>query len=77
MKALHVMLIALLFLVGCSSKRITFNGLLCPANHTEQMLVNDLRECRYYDQNDAKASATPKLTQECKECLINRGYEIE
>ena len=74
---LHVSLLSALLISGCSSKRITFNGLICPADHTEQMVVRDLRACKYYDQKDAEASATPKLSKECKKCLIEKGYEIE
>jgi hypothetical protein len=76
MKLLHVSLLMLLVL-GCSSKRMTFNGLICPADYTEQMVTRDLNECRYYDENDAKASATPKLSKDCEKCLLERGYEIE
>ncbi len=74
---LHVSLTMLFLLGGCSSKNFTVNGLICPADHTEQMVLRDLSECRYYDQKDAEASATPKLSEECKKCLLERGYEIE
>ncbi len=68
----------LLLLAGCSTKNVTFNGLVCPADHSEQMVQRDLTECRYYDQDDAARSARPpRLTDECVECLEKRGYEIE
>ncbi|MEA1920091.1 MAG: hypothetical protein U9N52_09645 [Campylobacterota bacterium] len=77
MKLLHVSLLSLIILTGCSSKKFTVNGLICPDNHTEQMIHNDLKECQYYTQEDAEKSATPKLTRECQECLLKKGYEIE
>ncbi len=77
MNFLYVSLVALLLLAGCATKNFTVNGLICPDNHTEQMVRNDLSECKYYDQKDAAMSATPKLSGECQECLIKKGYEIE
>ncbi len=77
MKLLHVSLFALILLSGCSTKKFTANGLICPDNHTEQMVRHDLSECKYYTQEDAENSATPKLSEECKKCLIKKGYEIE
>jgi hypothetical protein len=77
MKLLHVSLLTLIILTGCSSKKFTVNGLICPDTHTEQMVQNDLRECKYYTQEDAEKSARPELTQECKKCLLEKGYEIE
>lgn len=76
-KGLRVALMCALLLGGCASKRITFNGLICPHDHNEQMLARDLSECRYYDQKDAEASATPKPSGECLKCLLERGYEVE
>ena len=68
----------LLLLAGCSAKTVTVNGLVCPADRSDQMVQRDLTECRYYDQDDAARSARPpKLTDECVECLEKRGYEIE
>jgi len=66
-----------LFYAGCSSKNITVNGLICPSNHTEQMVQNDLRECHYYDMKAIEASATPKIEGECKKCLEAKGYRLE
>lgn len=77
MKLLHVSLLSLLILTGCSTKKFTVNGLICPDDHTEQMVTHDLRECKYYSQEDAEKSATPKLTEACKKCLLEKGYEIE
>ncbi len=74
---LHVSLLLALFIGGCSSKRMTFNGLICPADYNEQMVIRDLQECKYYDQKDAEASATPKLNEACKKCLLEKGYEVE
>ncbi len=76
-RGLHVTLLACFLLSGCASKRITFNGLVCPHDHSEQMLAHDLSECRYYDQKDAEASAMPKPSGECLKCLLDRGYEVE
>jgi hypothetical protein len=77
MKFLHVSLLTLIILTGCATKKFTVNGLICPDTHTEQMVRSDLRECHYYTQEDAENSATPKLTQECKKCLLDKGYEVE
>jgi outer membrane biogenesis lipoprotein LolB len=77
MKLLHVSLLALIILTGCTTKKFTVNGLICPDNHTEQMVQHDLSECHYYDQKAIEESATPQLDDECKRCLIERGYEIE
>ena len=77
MKLLHVSMLTLIVLTGCSTKDVTLNGLICPDNHTQQMVQRDLSECHYYDEKAVKNSATPKLSDKCKECLIKRGYEIE
>ncbi|MEA3523855.1 MAG: hypothetical protein U9R50_12890 [Campylobacterota bacterium] len=77
MKLLHVSLLTLLLLTGCATKDFTVNGLICPDNYTEQMVRSDLSECKYYDQKDALNSAKPKLSTQCQECLIEKGYEIE
>ncbi len=77
MKLLYISFLALIILTSCSRKNITINGLICPDKHTEQMVQRDLSECHYYDQQAIENSTTPKLSDECKECLIKRGYEIE
>ena len=76
MKKITLTATALLFL-ACSDKNITVNGLVCPEDFDEARINKDLTECRYYDESDAKRSAKPKLSDDCKECLIKRGYDIE
>ena len=72
------MLTALLFISGCSSKNIRVSGMICPPGHSEQMVHQDFRECRAYDEEKAAEATYPKtLEGECQECLIKRGYEIE
>ena len=66
-----------LFYSGCSSKNMTFNGMICPADHSEEMIRNDFRECRYYDMKAIEASATPKIDKECLRCLEEKGYILE
>lgn len=67
----------LLLLAGCSSKNIRVSGMICPEGHTEQMVTQDLRECRAYDEKAAEKASKPKLSPECIECLEKRGYELE
>ena len=67
----------LLLLSGCSSKNMRVSGMICPPGHTEDMVNRDFRECRAYDEKAAEKASKPKLSYECKECLQNRGYEIE
>ncbi len=66
-----------LFYSGCSSKNMTFNGMICPAGHSEELIQNDFRECRYYDMKAIETSATPKIDEECLKCLEEKGYILE
>ncbi len=74
---LFVCSITVLFYVGCSSKRITINGLICPPGHSEEMIQNDFRECRYYDMEAIEKSSQPNIDEECLRCLEEKGYIIE
>jgi outer membrane biogenesis lipoprotein LolB len=78
MMRFFLVLAAMLFLfAGCSSKNVRVSGMVCPEGHTEQMVTQDLRECRAYDEKAAEKASRSKLSPECIECLKKRGYEIE
>ncbi|RUM62697.1 MAG: hypothetical protein DSZ03_06180 [Sulfurimonas sp.] len=79
MKRLTLMVSAFLLLwhSGCSSKNITVNGIICPAGHSEEMIQNDFRECRYYDMKAIEKSSRPKIDEECLRCLEDKGYILE
>ncbi len=69
--------IVLTFFHGCGSKNITVNGLICPEGHSEEMIQNDFRECRYYDMKAIEAASRPKIDEECLRCLEEKGYILE
>ncbi len=72
------LIMTLLVYSGCSSKNLTVNGLICPAGHSEEMIQNDFRECRYYDMQAIENASQPKKIDEaCLRCLEERGYILE
>ena len=78
MRLIVLALLGALWFGGCSSKNIQVSGMICPPGHTEQMVHEDFRACRAYDEKEAEKATFPKtLDQECKECLIERGYKVE
>jgi len=63
---------------GCSSKNMRVSGMICPAGLDENRIQSDFRSCRAYSEKEAEKATYPKrLSQECQECLVKRGYEIE
>lgn len=68
--------ILILMLCGCTSKRLTINGMICPEGHSEARARADFTACRYYDLKDADKTSTANITIECKECLEKKGYTI-
>ncbi|HFU74424.1 MAG TPA: hypothetical protein ENK65_02600 [Helicobacteraceae bacterium] len=69
--------ITVLLLLGCSAKHYIVNGVICPSNHTEQQVQDNLNACRYYDEKAiAEASKSP-IKPECIECLKKHGYALE
>ncbi len=76
MRYLMIALGALL-LAGCSTKEIRIGGMICPPGHTEEMVHQDFRECRVYDDEAAAKASQPKMTPECIECLEQRGYTVD
>ena len=68
--------VVVLLLSGCAKPKIEINGLLCPEHVSEQQIQNDLRECRYYDQ-EAASKASKAFTPECQLCLERKGYMIQ
>lgn len=67
----------LLFSAGCADKQLHIGGMICPEGHTEDMVHQDFRECRAYDAEAAERASQPKLTEECQECLEERGYKVD
>ena len=74
---MRLTLFALLFFVGCSSKNLEINGLVCPDNISEQMVQRDLSECKYYDEKRIAERSKSPLSIECQKCLKKKGYEIK
>lgn len=73
----YILLVALLLFSACSSKEYTINGVICPSDHTEQQVHEDLNTCRYYDEKAiAEASKSP-LKPACVKCLEEHGYTLE
>ena len=73
--------LAAFLLAGCTTKNLRIGGMICPPGHTEQMVHQDFRECRVYDDKAAAKASQPKLksdlTPECIECLEERGYTVD
>jgi len=67
----------LLLLSGCADKQITINGMICPAGKTEDRIMADFQECRYYDLKAAEKASKAPITVECQKCLESKGYKIE
>jgi len=74
---LIILLSALLLLGACSSKKITVNGLICPAEYSEYRIEKDLSQCQYYDEKKAAEASHSPIKPECRSCLEDRGYELE
>ena len=68
---------AVLMIAGCTAKSLKVGGMICPVGHTEDMVHQDFRECRAYDEKAAEEASRPKLTPACVECLEQRGYTID
>lgn len=76
MRSLLLAAAALLFVTGCATKDLRIGGMICPPGHTEDMVHQDFRECRVYDDDAAARASMPKLSTECIECLEQRGYKV-
>jgi len=68
---------ATLFISGCAEKEMSFNGMICPAGKTEDLIKADFQECRYYDLKAATEASKAPITVECQKCLESKGYKIE
>jgi hypothetical protein len=68
---------ATLLISGCAQKQMSFNGMICPAGKTEDLIKADFQECRYYDLKAAAEASKAPISVECKQCLENKGYKIE
>lgn len=66
-----------LFGAGCAEKQMSFNGMICPAGKTEDLIKADFQECRYYDLKAATEASKAPISVECQKCLENKGYKIE
>jgi hypothetical protein len=62
---------------GCAEKQMSFNGMICPAGKTEDLIKADFQECRYYDLKAATEASKTPITVECQKCLESKGYKIE
>lgn len=70
--------VAAMFLIsGCAEKQIAINGMICPAGKTEDRIMADFQECRYYDLKAAGEASKAPITVECQKCLESKGYKIE
>jgi hypothetical protein len=69
--------VATLLISGCAEKQISFNGMICPAGKTEDLVKADFQECRYYDLKAATEASKAPITVECQKCLESKGYKIE
>jgi hypothetical protein len=77
-KILFLTLTSLTLLIsGCAEKQMSFNGMICPAGKTEDLIKADLQECRYYDLKAATEASKAPITVECQKCLESKGYRIE
>jgi len=75
---IFILTITILLLGGCSSKRITVNGLMCPEGYsTPQQTVKDFTQCQYYDEKKAAEASHSPINPECIKCLEEKGYELE
>lgn len=77
MRTTLLALAALLITAGCADKQLHVGGMICPVGHTEEMVHQDFRDCRAYDDKAAERASQPKLTEECQECLQQRGYKVD
>lgn len=71
------LIFALLFFSACSTKNLTINGLICPEDFSAYQIHKDLTQCHYYDEKKAAEASKSKIAPECRECLHERGYELE
>jgi len=62
---------------GCAEKQMSFNGMICPAGKTEDLIKADFQECRYYDLKAATEASKAPISIECQKCLESKGYKIE
>ncbi|WP_310439263.1 hypothetical protein [Sulfuricurvum sp.] len=77
-KILFLTLTALTLLTsGCAEKQMSFNGMICPAGKTEDLIKADFQECRYYDLKAATEASKAPISVECQKCLESKGYKIE
>jgi uncharacterized membrane protein len=51
--------------------------MICPAGKTEDRIMADFQECRYYDLKAAEKASKAPITVECQKCLESKGYKIE
>lgn len=72
-----LLIAALLFFGACSSKSITINGLICPAEFSQERVHRDITQCKYYDEKAAAEASKSKLNPECISCLEEKGYKLE
>ena len=62
---------------GCAEKQLVVNGMICPANISEERVRADFAECRVYDLEAATRASRAPMTVECQKCLESKGYKVE
>ncbi len=70
-------ILTVMLAVGCSSNRVTINGLICPEGFSTHQVQKDLTECQYYDEKKAAEASQSPIKPECRQCLEEKGYEIK
>ena len=75
---IFILVITLLLMSGCSSKRITVNGMMCPEGYsTPQQTQKDFTQCQYYDEKKAAEASKSPISPKCMKCLEEKGYELQ
>jgi hypothetical protein len=72
-----VFLLPILVFTACSSKNVRFNGLICPAEFSQERVHKDITACHYYDEKAAAEASKSPIKPDCVECLEKKGYKLE
>jgi len=72
-----IFLIALLVFSACSTSNVRVNGLICPADFSQERVHKDITNCQYYDKKAAAKASESPIKPACVECLESKGYKLE
>ena len=72
-----IFLLPLLIFSACSTKNVKVNGLICPAEFSQERVHKDITSCKYYDEKAAAKASKSQIKPACKECLESKGYKLE